>query len=172
MAASAVSLQEFSTNYFPGAIEYKSDFHSTLLYIGGGYSKPELSEPFLNAGVSGYFFRSTGYVLMVGGDNDDLILLAYRCPAQCILFDALDRLYRDYGIEPEHKRRYDGPGMLGFTPHVTLAKFRDSRTAKASLQFGLEAGAVKALTEKSPSLSLFDFHLYGDYDKSGKFVIV
>jgi hypothetical protein len=164
-------LKAFAGNFFPGALEYKSDFHSTLLYIGAGFTEEQLKEPFLEAGVTGYFFRSQRYVLMVGGETDELILLAYSCPTQCHMFRRLDELYKAHDIKPDHKLHSGGPGLYGYTPHVTLAKFEDRRTAKASLEFGLKAGAVKALLNTSQSLTASDFHLFGDYDKKGKFVI-
>lgn len=165
------TLEKLARLSFPGAAKYEDHFHSTLLYIGTAYPVDKLVPVFEKQGVGDFVFRGSNYVPILGGENDEKILLTYECPEQCLLFRRVYDAYKAAGYKPEHQLRNASRWLCGFTPHVTLATFEDSATAKRSLEHGRNQ-IVNVLMRENPNITLDEFHLFKDKNKKGKQVVV
>lgn len=148
---------------FPIVKEYKTDYHSTLLNIGGPLRTADVKGVLDHSLFNHLYFLGEAPSLMPGGKDENLLLMRYKAPEMARTFKALYDNFMLAGIRPDHTI-YAG----GFTPHVTLAEFENKADCKQAIEDDGGRFIQELLTSSEPGpLVVGGFRLMAR-DEAGK----
>ena len=137
-AATEGRLLAFGQGYFPEASSIAGDgrglhdIHTTMLYHKKGPASEEFVRVTEEMRVTSAVFEGEVNDIKLGGKNEDLIIITFRCP---LFQEYVDNLWKAVeqatGETPEMTKFY--MYYKGVSPHVTIAEFKTRLDARRAM---------------------------------------